>query len=137
VRTVRKRRFAWKAVLRLPATLRRMGGLGPEERRLNILHSIVGLEEPIDRSLRELKAFDQSSAEALVTVSVENVRHVLDWWSEGQASVGEVGDWANALKARTEIRFATPAVSDAVDQLAVSGLELTPSLAGKLRESLG
>jgi hypothetical protein len=110
------------------------------EDRTSLLRRVVQYELPLEDTLVLLRAYGWGSDEELVTLTAEDVIHLLDRFFAGELTVEQVQHWAELLELRDDVGF-EPRWSEhlalAVKQLASPETfgPITPSLLRRIRHT--
>ena len=102
------------------------------------MRELVELRRPPREVLDELRPFGWDSEEYLCEVGARDVRRVLGGFLNGELASSTVEEWADAIEARDDVSFVSPAVQRAVFVLANPALEgsLDSMKAAELRAGL-
>jgi hypothetical protein len=110
-------------------------------RRAELLHELVNGSRPVADVSRDLSAYGWDSEEEIVIVASTDVITVLQEYSAGRCSAGDVRAWAEVIEGRDDIGFVPEEeemLRDTLFKLANPelGYALTPLLAQKLLRRL-
>jgi len=73
--------------------------------RINLLQSLIQIEQPLNKVLHDLNEMEWDSNQELVILKREQVATVLQRYLNGHLHSTEVEDWANAIECREDIGY--------------------------------
>ena len=73
--------------------------------RINLLHSLLHFNQPLNEILSRLNAFDWDSDSALVTLEPQHIISILERYLAGELEPSQVENWANAIECREDIDY--------------------------------
>ncbi|MGK7946046.1 MAG: hypothetical protein AB4058_16410 [Microcystaceae cyanobacterium] len=73
--------------------------------RHQLLNTLLKFEQPLSDTLNSLNNFSWDSEEVLVSLNKEHLINILQRYLQGELSLTDVENWANAIEGREDIEY--------------------------------
>ena len=105
---------------------------------MSVLHDLVKFNRDLESIKNDLKKFDWDIEAPIYTISVQDIRHIIDKALQSEISIEELENWANAIECREDIDLESEELREIVFELANPSLFeiVTPTLLKKILETL-